>query len=417
MAAKTIARKTPAELREEVDYLQKEVLSYQRNKATCYLCGKMKDKSTGFYSSGDPMCKSGITRICKECAEKIACPPDAEGNLTEPTKATVMKALEYLDKPFIQKIWDASYYEYYDPEKIKKKKSIWAIYIRNVAMPKYFKLRWRDSDMFKTDINMGKMDAALPSDIEEKVMAKEKTLEEQLQEEYIKNKRDVISQAGYDPFANYANGADKPFLYSSLNNFIDEETKNDGMKMKAVIQIVKTFNQLEKINDAIDNYASNPANFRTNITQLNTLTATADKLIRSANALAKDNGISVNFNNNKSKGANTLSGKIKQLNEIGLRDAKINTFDIETCAGMKQVAELSQEAIRKQIGMDENIAQEIKDIKIDLVETLTKERDEAVEALRILLVENIDLKNFLKDQGLIDENGKIIDKTVEEPLW
>ena len=84
---------------------------------------------------------------------------------------------------------------------------------------------------------------------------------------------------------------------------------------------------------------------------------------------------------------------------------------------MKQVAELSQEAIRKQIGMDENIAQEIKDIKIDLVETLTKERDEAVEALRILLVENIDLKNFLKDQGLIDENGKIIDKTVEEPLW
>ena len=111
MAAKTIARKTPAELREEVDYLQKEVLSYQRNKATCYLCGEMKDKSTGFYSSGDPMCKSGITRICKECAEKIACPPDAEGNLTEPTKATVMKALEYLDKPFIQKIWDASYYE------------------------------------------------------------------------------------------------------------------------------------------------------------------------------------------------------------------------------------------------------------------------------------------------------------------
>ena len=67
--------------------------------------------------------------------------------------------------------------------------------------------------------------------------------------------------------------------------------------------------------------------------------------------------------------------------------------------------------------MDENIAQEIKDIKIDLVESLTKERDEAVEALRILLVENTDLKNFLKDQGLIDENGKIIDKTVEEPIW
>lgn len=59
-------------------------------------------------------------------------------------------------------------------------------------------------------------------------------------------------------------------------------------------------------------------------------------------------------------------------------------------------------------GYDENIAQEIKDIKVQLVEQLTKERDEALEALRIVLLENTDLKNFLKEKELVDDNGQVI---------
>ena len=117
----------------------------------------------------------------------------------------------------------------------------------------------------------------------------------------------------------------------------------------------------------------------------------------------------MNFNNNKSKGANTLSGKIKKLTEIGLRDAKINAFDIGTCEGMRQVAEISEAARHKQIGYDENIAQEIKDIKIELVEKLSKERDKAIEDARKLLMENKDLKDYLRAKGLVDENYQIID--------
>lgn len=51
-------------------------------------------------------------------------------------------------------------------------------------------------------------------------------------------------------------------------------------------------------------------------------------------------------------------------------------------------------------GYDENIAQEIKDIKVELVETLQKERDAALESLRLLIVENMDLKNTLKNMGV-----------------
>ena len=178
--------------------------------------------------------------------------------------------------------------------------------------------------------------------------------------------------------------------------------------MKAIIQIVKTYNQVEKINDIIDAYVTDPTNLISNIGALDKLTANVNKLISSSTTLAKDNGISVNFNNNKSKGANTLAGKIKALTEIGYRDAKVNTFDVGTCEGMKQVAELSEKARHAQIGYDENIAQEIKDIKVELVETLTKERDSALETLRVLLVENMDLKKYLTDKGLMDEDGRLI---------
>lgn len=92
-----------------------------------------------------------------------------------------------------------------------------------------------------------------------------------------------------------------------------------------------------------------------------------------------------------------------------MRDAKINAFDIGTCEGMRQVAEISEAARHKQIGYDENIAQEIKDIKVELVERLTKERDQAVEDARKLLMENKDLKDFLLAKGLVDENYEVID--------
>lgn len=117
----------------------------------------------------------------------------------------------------------------------------------------------------------------------------------------------------------------------------------------------------------------------------------------------------MNYNNSKSKGQNTLTGKMKELDLIGFRDAKINMYDIDYCKGMQQVAEISAKAQVDQIGFDENIMSEIQNIRRDLVESLQKERDKAVERARVLLVENKDLKEFLKEKGLIDKNGQVID--------
>src|SRR5690606_4824362 len=65
-------------------------------------------------------------------------------------------------------------------------------------------------------------------------------------------------------------------------------------------------------------------------------------------------GISVKHNNQKSKGAGTLSGIIKTLNEKGIEDGEVNLFDIETAKGMKQVADISNQSIMAQLQFDEN---------------------------------------------------------------
>ena len=366
-------------------------------KFLCYCCGSEKKRSE-FYKSSDPFNSVGVTPYCKNCLERIA---RNYNNTTKQfgdvTKQSLMLACERADVPYLDKLWDASYNEVHDPSLKQPKTNVWAAYIKNVKMPQYNGMRWRDGDLFKEGES---------KNTEENF---ERNLTPEVLDEYKTNKKDVIRLIGYDPFANYPVEQDLPVLYAQLISFIDEETKNDGMKMNAVIQIVQAFNQIQKLNDAINELSADTQKLNANNGTIKQHADTISKLLSGANALAKDNGISLNYNNSKSKGQNTLTGKMKELDLIGFRDAKINMYDIDYCKGMQQVAEISAKAQVDQIGFDENIFNEINNIRRELVDDLQKQRDKAVERARVLLVENKDLKEFLREKGLIDEFGRVID--------
>lgn len=365
----------------------------------CYCCGEKK-KKTSFYTTTDPFNGVGVNPFCKNCIERIARNYNPKtGVYGEVTKASLCDALERMDLPYHEKLWDSSYDEVHNPELKQPKTNVWSAYIKNVKLPQYNGERWKNSDMFQKNGN-------IQVDTEDKIAS---TMTPEVLDECNTNKKDLIRLIGYDPFANYPVGQDLPVLYAQIISFIDEETKNDGMKMNAVIQIVQAFNQIQKLNDAINELLADTKKLNNNNGTIKQHSDTIAKLLSGANALAKDNGISVNFNNSKSKGQNTLTGKMKELDLIGFRDAKINMYDIDYCEGMRQVAEISAKAQVDQIGFDENTMNTINNIRRELVDELQKKLDKANERARLLLVENKDLKEFLKEKGLIDEFGRVID--------
>lgn len=360
---------------------------------TCYMCGHLK-RADEFYTSNNPRIRTGITPICRQCAIDLANGADLTGNYGDITKSTIANALEYLDRPYIESIAESAIS---GEASDRVGRGPWARYITMLSShDKYKAYRWRDSDIGGTS------SAGFSSAIKDTEVAVSDAEVADNQEQYEVNRRDTIRFCGYDPFDTYPIKADKPRLYAQLVSFLDDEAKNDPLKLAACVEIVKKLNQNQKLSDENDKLVNDAANFLVNSAAINKITDTMKKNTDMILSYAKDNGISINNNNNKSVGQQTLSGKIKKLEEIGLREAKINTFDEGSLSGMAQVAAISEEARHKQIGYDENIAQEIKDIKVELVESLTKERDKYREMMRILLLENKDLKEYLKDNGLWD---------------
>ena len=363
-----------------------------RTKFTCNMCGKLKDASE-FYKSTDPLCATGVTRICKMCATKLAYSEDLKGNKSAPDEQSVQLALRYLDKPFFQKLYDQSILEVANTMSGRPKNNTWTSYIKNISMPQYNTLTWKDGDCGSGSTLLPSIGSVDNSDEVKKM--------------YKTNKRTVISALGYDPFESAAD-ADKPLMYGKLVGFLDESTQDDELKLGACVEIVHSLNQSEKINTVINALQKTPESIIKNSATIKALEATKKDIMKTTLDLARDNGISIKHSNRNTKGAHTLTGKLKMLKQSDLRSKEMNLFDINTAEGMKQVAELSFEAIMKQINPDENDFAEMVRTQAEMIKELQNKCDVAEEEARVYRRENNDLKEFLQEKKLINESGEVI---------
>ena len=391
---------TATQAREKVIELQEKLDKYD-NTAHCPLCDKHKDIDKHFYQDSDPLLGGrGFSRICKECARKIALRVDINGIEHEPTRESVQKALYYLNKPFLETVWNASIQESENIVTGKGKTNVWTSYIKNISMPNYVGMGYMDSDMFKEQI-VYPDEKDISKDLKEE-------LSEDVMEMYKVNKRTVLRFLGYDPFENEP-VSEQPLLYSKLVGYFDESVKDDGLKLEAVIEIVQSFKDVKTINDAISQYKKQLGSNPGVISTIKSLADTKQKMINSALALAKDNGISENNNNRKSKGAGTLTGIIKELQEMDLDGSEVNTFDYETNMAIEDIMTRNHQNQLKQLNPDENDWEKEVIHQKELLFNLQKERDNAVEFSRLLKKENKDLKDFLQEKGLINDKGQVID--------
>lgn len=388
---------TVAQAKKKIETLENKVKTL-KDGAWCYLCDVHKSKDK-FYVNTDPMSKSGLAPICKDCAKKIALKV-TNGEEHEPDKSSVQLALRYLNKPFLEKVWDSSIQEVENLASGKVKSNVWAAYSRQIAMPNYIGMTYADSDHF--------VNKALSEN--NKDSTTEKTVDNHTgldtYDNFIKNKNDVIRLLSYDPFEK-EDINDQPFLYSQLLGLLDssEDANEDMMRTSSAITIVRGFLQQSKIDDTIAKLMCDISNIEKNSATIKSLQDSKNKINSVITSLAQDNCISLRYNKNAKKGENTWTGKIKKIKSLNLRDAEVNGFDIDTCRGMQQVQEISDASIMKQLELDES---EWSDMVAEMRvanKDLRKEKEAYKEINRILLRENLDLRDTLKENNLLDENN------------
>lgn len=387
---------TPTQLRKENERLKTE-LDKIKSGAYCYMCDTFK-KRDAFYVSTDPLNKSGITPICKECARKLALRVDKNGDEHEPTKDSVIKALEYLDKPYINTLWDSSIQESENLVAGKIKHNVWTSYIKNVSMGQYNGMTYRDSDFFKEKIVYE--DEKSPEDL--------KNTDVGTYDQYIRDKSDIIRLLHYDPFEKEAI-EDQPFLYSQLLGLLDssEDANDDMMRVASCITIVRSFLQLSKIDNSIAEILANVGNIEMKTTVLKGLQESKQKISSIITNLAAESCISLKNSKNAKKGENTWTGKIKKIKDLNLREGEVNGFDLGTCRGMKQVMDMSNASILKQLRLDESEYSDMIAEQREMIVKYQEDLENYKEISRILLRENLDLKDYLKENDMLDPENLV----------
>lgn len=355
---------------------------------TCQHCGKVKTKDK-FYVSTAPGQGSGLTDGCKQCAEEIAMPV-VNGVKQQPTKQSVDDAMYFLNKPMLESIWDASLLEAANSATGKSKSNVYTAYCKNVQMINYYNLTYRDSDNYTGGTYS-------LEDMSENELPKDQEIIEQFE----KNKSDTLRLLGYLPFEK-EKLTDQPFLYSQLIGFLDssEEGNDDMMRTASIISIVRGFLQASNIDDMVAQLSQDFRNAEKNIATIKSLQQMKSQILGSVNNLAKESCISLKNSKHSIKGENTWTGKIKKIQELNLREGQVNGFDIGTCRGMQQVQEIADASLMKQLALDES---EWSDMVATMRQTISELRSNCSsykEINRILLQENLDLKDFLEDQGV-----------------
>ena len=384
---------TAAQLRKKVE-LQEEKIQTLKDGAWCYLCDthKAKDK---FYVSTDPMNKSGLTPICKDCAKKIAL--QMKSGKEEPTKESVQLALRYLNKPFLEKVWDSSIQEVENLASGRVKSNVWMAYARQIAMPNYVGMTYFDSDHF-VKYKQETKNTKEPITEEELI---ENHMGQDTYDNYIKNKEDVIRLLSYDPFEK-EDISDQPFLYSQLLGLLDssEDANEDMMRTSSAISIVRGFLQQAKIDDTVSKLMCDISKIESNSATIKSLQESKAKITSVITSLAQDSCISLKHNKNAKKGENTWTGKIKKIKELNLREGEVNGFDMETCKAMRQVMDLSNASIMKTLNLDESEWSDMVAEQRKMIGDLQYQLDKYIEISRILLRENLDIKDYLKDKNV-----------------
>lgn len=216
------------------------------------------------------------------------------------------------------------------------------------------------------------------------------------QMEDVENRKKILKVYRYDPFE-YEDEEDKISLYRDLVAMLDDAMEDDYVKSRGALEVVRGFNKIEKLGkqilvmernnedaNLIKKYVDMKATERASIT-----------------AYCKDNGFAASYGLKKAKGAGTLSGIMKEMDEKKYERAILNRYDALTSESIEQAAEASVKAIFSQLDIGNNESYTIIQQQAEKIRTMQKKLDKTEEELRLerCRVVELELKKKAEEEG------------------
>lgn len=375
-------------------------------KKICSSCGRELPLSTGFYSSKSPMfAVDKKINICKECFIQNALNNET-GEINEVKLKNLLRRTDfpfYRDNLQSATLQYAKEHSFVDDDDVKYHgDDIIKLYMKNVnslrqLSTKNFEDSEKDGFIQKRSTVLKNANAnikMLNNTVEQKgiTASDDNSDDTKWTKKDKQNMKYAISTIGYDPFEDIGlSDFDRKYCFNILAAYCDTEgISEDGHKIQGVIEMAMLYSQCRKITEAMNIELSKP---EVDDSKISKLTSSKSSLLSSIATIAKDNNISSNYNKNSKQGKNSLTSKMKEMEENGFSEIKVNLFDIKTSEAFKQIDEISNQNIANQLTLDANEYSEIVKEQREMIKNFESELDELKEENRILKNKIIDLEN------------------------
>lgn len=344
---------------------RKRTAPKEMKKYVCPRCGVEKNEDM-FYKTRESMVwdfsDNRVLTACKDCMDgRIRVVTERYGE-----RNGLMIACHWCDAPFIDAVYQTV---------LQKQGTFdFGLYMRILNGIQYAKKSFITSIINNTFV-------------EDTAAQVQESAESKWSKEEIRNKREVISMLGADPFDGYSS-TDRRYLFSELAKYLDEDLLDDAFKLSQIVQIVTNNLQIKKCDLQIS--AMDVAKDADKVKTLNTI---KKDLVASNDKIAKENEISVRNRTNKDAGKSTLTYLMRDLREKDFVEAQANYYDQLKSDGTLWAIDMSTKALMQNTMFDENDKQEIFMKQRDTILDLQGKLDDKTEECRLLKVENRELKS------------------------
>lgn len=337
----------------------------------CQCCGEEKVETNFFSSKWSKVWNITDHKVlfCKDCIQKLF--DEFKNRFDEFTALKI--CCHYLDVPVYREMYDS----------IVQNNNFFnvGLYLRQMNLGQF---QYKGFEVSMVNGELGKTEEEAKEEREAKWSRADK-----------QNMNYCISVCGYDPFENCGmTDLDRKYCFNILAGYCDSQgVSEDGHKVQSVIQITNSQLQCRKIDEFINAelMSQNPDESR-----IKNLSTTKKQLLDAIAKIAQDNNISSAYNQNSSRGANTLSSKMKEIADNGFESIYVNCFDIETCEAMEQIARISNRAIMDELNLDGSDYSDMVKEQRDMITNLDAKYKALEEENRVLKNRVIDLETKKK---------------------